>query len=289
MLRTLVAVAIAGSFVTSADVPDPGEVVIDDVEGLSVLDEQLVLDFEGYQTWAPQLVDHLDPVGEAAAGMQGAYRIWGGDGIDGVIVNLTLWPTADDAARYVDQAARDAASLGLTAGRSPFEGVLRFDGTDTDGASLTYLTWRDEQYGMAMVAVGADLGDVLVEAARTQQALLDTATGGEVTATDTPPADEGARNRLIGITAFFGLVAFAVALFWLSMKMRRRARGAAEERSADDRRDRSVDDIIAGARIERGEPAPTERSTDDIVAEARRQAREEVEAASDQWRTPDDA
>jgi hypothetical protein len=288
MIRSLATVLV----VASVALPPPGEVVIDEVEGLSVLDEQLVLDFEGYRTWAPQLVDHLDPVGEAAAGMQGAYRIWGGDGIDGVIVNLTLWPTADDAARYVDQAARDAASLGLAAEGSPFEGVLRFDGTDADGASLTYLTWRDEQYGVAMVAVGADLGDIIVEAARDQQALLDVATGGEVTSTDTPPPDEGARNRMIGIFAFFGLVAFAVALFWLSMKMRRR--GASDERSSDERSaaertDRSVDEIIAGARLDRGDRMPAQGSTDDIVAEARRQAREDVEAASAEWQTPDDA
>jgi len=223
MFRVLTTLALVSAAVV---LPPPGDVIIRDIDGLSVLDDRLELDFEAYQEWAPELVDHVDPASEAAAGFEGAYRIWGGDGIDGVITNVTLWSDIDATARYVDQAAREAAGLGLRAQNSPFDDVLMFEGEADDGTYYTYLTWRNDRYGVAMVGVGEALADTTVAAAEQQQAAIDAG----LTAAGAPPADESEGGS--GTLSLVVLLAIIAGMGWMYISLRRTTRRQRAERIA---------------------------------------------------------
>ena len=223
MLRALTTLALIG---TAIVLPPPGDVIIRDIDGLSVLDARLELDFEAYEEWAPELVDHVDPASEAAAGFEGAYRIWGGDGIDGVITNVTLWSDVDATVRYVDQAAREAAGLGLRAQNSPFDDVLMFEGEADDGTYYTYLTWRNDRYGVAMVGVGEALADTAVAAAEQQQVAIDAG----LTAVGAPPSDESDGGS--GIVSLIVVLALVAGMSWMYVSVRRTTKRQRAERLA---------------------------------------------------------
>jgi hypothetical protein len=288
MLRALTVLGGSLLFTASVTLPTPAEVLIDRVDDQPAVQEELSLDFDAYAAWAPEFVDHLAPTSEVAAAMVGAYRVW--ETRDGSVVlgDLTLWPTEEGAARYVDQVARDAAARGLDAQSSPFDGALRFGGDADDGATVHYVTWRHGTYGAAFVSIDATSADLVIEAATAQEASLDAATESAGVS-----SDDGGGGLTAIIVVVLALVVAGAAV-WLFVKVRRTRRSGGTAADGDRDGPTDTDDIIPDARAQGGfatdggRDGPTDEpvDTDDIIAEARRRARAEVESA--RWEPTDD-
>ena len=101
-----------------------------------------------------------------------------------------------------------------------------FEGEADDGTYYTYLTWRNDRYGVAMVGVGEALADTTVAAAEQQQAAIDAG----LTAAGAPPSDESGGGS--GIVSLVVLLAIIAGMGWMYVSLRRTTRRQRAERLA---------------------------------------------------------
>lgn len=305
MLTGLASVVMAGVLATATLSTSTSDLLAasDAPEGFVLVDELTELTYDEFAETSPYSVARVDPDSDAADALRAGQDVWSAGDEATMLRDVVVWPDEVSADHYLDDVVAYARAEDLTEVESPFDGARAFSGRDeANDVSVRMVVWHHGLIGAAIshFHLGPDPGADTIRAASVAFADGITATSG-FTITVTPPDEEpvvvpdstapetDSEARSGGGIPIGRVLLWLVIIgggIWLLVTVRRKLSSAADAGAAEERRGRTVDEIIDEARDRHrdggpGTPGrPSERSTDDIVTEARRRARREVDEAS---------